>query len=175
MSDSFTTTSIRDRRRAAKGLTLPGAPINTPSSSDGNTKILGAPAKQENNTADALEIGLEFRLDLRSEDLIVLREIGAGNGGTVSKVKHVSTNVIMARKVGLMLRPSTWSELIACLQRSSESTRVRRCAGRSSGNCKSDKIATQIMWSPTMVPFRMMPEILSFAWSTWTAGMLNCT
>ena len=46
-----------------------------------------------------LEIGLEFKLDLRSEDLIPLKEVGAGNGGTVSKVKHATTGVIMARKV----------------------------------------------------------------------------
>jgi hypothetical protein len=35
------------------------------------------------NTTDTLEIGLEFRLDLRSEDLVTLKELGAGNGGTV--------------------------------------------------------------------------------------------
>jgi len=49
--------------------------------------------------ADTLEIGVEFRLDLRSEDLQVLKELGAGNGGTVSKVMHTATRNIMARKV----------------------------------------------------------------------------
>lgn len=53
----------------------------------------------ESNRDDTLEIGLEFKLDLRSEDLIVLKELGAGNGGTVSKVMHATTKVIMARKV----------------------------------------------------------------------------
>ena len=42
---------------------------------------------------------MEFRLDLRAEDLIVLKDLGAGNGGTVSKVQHAATKVIMARKV----------------------------------------------------------------------------
>ena len=35
----------------------------------------------------------------KAEDLIVLRELGHGNGGTVSKVQHAATKVIMARKV----------------------------------------------------------------------------
>lgn len=58
-----------------------------------------AEQKPKNVQTDTLEIGLEFKLDLRSEDLIPLKEVGAGNGGTVSKVKHATTGVIMARKV----------------------------------------------------------------------------
>jgi hypothetical protein len=46
-----------------------------------------------------LEIGVEFKLDLRAEDLEGVNELGHGNGGTVSKVKHVPTGAIMARKV----------------------------------------------------------------------------
>lgn len=30
---------------------------------------------------------------------MVLKDLGHGNGGTVSKVRHVATNTIMARKV----------------------------------------------------------------------------
>ncbi|CAG8446223.1 5853_t:CDS:2 [Diversispora eburnea] len=45
-----------------------------------------------------LEFGLEFRLDLKSEDLIPLKELGAGNGGTVSQVMHVTTKTVMAKK-----------------------------------------------------------------------------
>lgn len=68
-----------------------------------------------------LEIGLEFKLDLRSEDLIPLKEVGAGNGGTVSKVKHATTGVIMARKVHIS---SLWRMgwIIANPTRSSVST-----------------------------------------------------
>jgi hypothetical protein len=58
----------------------------------------------KNDVGDALEIGVEFRLDLRSEDLTVLRELGAGNSGTVSKVQHIATKAVMARKVRLHLR-----------------------------------------------------------------------
>ena len=48
---------------------------------------------------DTLEIGVEFQLDLKTDELVVLRELGAGNGGTVSKVMHPATRVVMARKV----------------------------------------------------------------------------
>lgn len=47
----------------------------------------------------------EFVLDerfshgLRPDNLLVLRELGSGNGGTVSKVQNVDTGVNMARKV----------------------------------------------------------------------------
>jgi len=46
-----------------------------------------------------LEIGLELRLDLRAEEIKTLGELGAGNGGTVSKVLHVPTKTIMAKKI----------------------------------------------------------------------------
>ncbi|GAA5901298.1 uncharacterized protein JCM6883_000169 [Sporobolomyces salmoneus] len=46
-----------------------------------------------------LELGVEFKLDLRNEDLQVISELGCGNGGTVSKALHVPTKVVMAKKV----------------------------------------------------------------------------
>ncbi|GAA5981536.1 hypothetical protein JCM11641_004090 [Rhodosporidiobolus odoratus] len=46
-----------------------------------------------------LELGVEFKLDLRNEDLQVLNELGSGNGGTVSRALHVPTKAIMAKKV----------------------------------------------------------------------------
>jgi mitogen-activated protein kinase kinase len=51
------------------------------------------------NQLDTLEIGVEFKLDLRAEDLLVIHELGAGNGGTVSKVMHQTLKTVMARKV----------------------------------------------------------------------------
>ncbi|CRK48751.1 hypothetical protein BN1723_020639, partial [Verticillium longisporum] len=42
---------------------------------------------------------IEYKLDLKQEDLEVLKELGSGNGGTVSKVRHVLTGTVMARKV----------------------------------------------------------------------------
>ncbi|KAJ5219833.1 hypothetical protein N7468_009037 [Penicillium chermesinum] len=98
MSDPFKARTLK--RKNVKGLALNAPPkpsANTPS--EGDAQIPGAIGNAESNRTDTLEIGLEFRLDLRSEDLVMLKELGAGNGGTVSKVKHASTNVVMARKI----------------------------------------------------------------------------
>jgi len=98
MADSFKPRTLK--RKNVKGLALNAAPKpeNPP---DGDSQAPGAGGNSENRT-DTLEIGLEFRLDLRSEDLVVLKELGAGNGGTVSKVMHASTKVVMARKVRVL-------------------------------------------------------------------------
>ena len=95
MSDSFKTKTLK--RRNVKGLAL-SAPPKAPDPSPGDAQIPGGIG---NNvaTVDTLEIGVEFQLDLKTDELVVLRELGAGNGGTVSKVIHPATRVIMARKV----------------------------------------------------------------------------
>jgi mitogen-activated protein kinase kinase len=46
-----------------------------------------------------LEIGRKSRLDLKMEDLKNVGELGQGNGGTVTKVEHLPTGTIMAKKV----------------------------------------------------------------------------
>lgn len=45
-----------------------------------------------------LDVGSETKLDLKLEDLEDLRELGAGNGGTVKLVKHLPTQMTMAKK-----------------------------------------------------------------------------
>ncbi len=85
-------------RKNVKGLALSGPPAKHPAPSAGDAQIPGALGNSVTRT-DTLEIGVEFKLDLRNEDLIVLKELGAGNGGTVSKVMHAATKVIMAKKV----------------------------------------------------------------------------
>jgi len=85
------------KRKNVKGLAL-SAPPPKPVPSAGDAQIPGSIGGRDDK-ADTLEIGVEFRLDLRAEDLIVIKELGAGNGGTVSKVQHSATKVIMARKV----------------------------------------------------------------------------
>jgi mitogen-activated protein kinase kinase len=87
------------KRKNVKGLALSAPAPKTPNPSEGDAQVPGAIGNTESTRSDTLEIGLEFKLDLRSEDLIVLKELGAGNGGTVSKVMHATTKVIMARKV----------------------------------------------------------------------------
>ena len=85
------------KRKNVKGLALSQPAPATPKPSEGDAQVPGSIGNSERS--DTLKIGLEFQLDLRSEDLVVLKELGAGNGGTVSKVRHATTNVVMARKV----------------------------------------------------------------------------
>ena len=91
------------KRKNVKGLALSAPPPKANNPSEGDSQIPGAIGNVDSNRTDTLEIGLEFKLDLRSEDLVILKELGAGNGGTVSKVMHASTKVIMARKVRIPL------------------------------------------------------------------------
>ncbi|KAG8625415.1 hypothetical protein KVT40_007166 [Elsinoe batatas] len=94
-ADAFKTRTMK--RKNVKGLALNAAtPTPVPSSED--SQIPGG-LGNDDKRGDTLEIGVEFRLDLRSEDLQVIKELGAGNGGTVSKVMHTATQVIMARKI----------------------------------------------------------------------------
>ncbi|KAI1608647.1 mitogen-activated protein kinase [Exophiala viscosa] len=97
MSDQFKARTLK--RKNVKGLALSAPPPRAANPSEGDSQIPGALGNTESDRTDTLEIGLEFKLDLRSEDLVVLKELGAGNGGTVSKVMHASTKVIMARKI----------------------------------------------------------------------------
>ncbi|EOD45873.1 putative map kinase kinase ste7 protein [Neofusicoccum parvum UCRNP2] len=85
------------KRKNVKGLAL-NAPQPRPALSGADAQVPGA-RRDDDKAAGQLEIGVEFRLDLRAEDLIVIRELGHGNGGTVSKVQHAATKAIMARKI----------------------------------------------------------------------------
>ena len=96
MSDFQIRTMKRKKVPGALSLGAPAAKTPTPSA--GDAQIPGAIGNDVTRT-DTLEIGVEFKLDLRSEDLIVLKELGAGNSGTVSKVQHAATKLIMAKKV----------------------------------------------------------------------------
>ncbi|KXJ91139.1 kinase-like domain-containing protein [Microdochium bolleyi] len=92
------------KRKNVKGLALtPKAPVAAPGPAGGKTAPGGWGAggsRAAEEGADAqLEIGIEFNLDLKQEDLEIVKELGAGNGGTVSKVKHLPTGTTMARKV----------------------------------------------------------------------------
>ena len=96
MADAFKTKTMN--RKNKKGLALSAPPPKSPEPSAGDAQIPGG-IGNERAQLDTLEIGVEFQLDLKTDDLIVLRELGAGNGGTVSKVMHPATKITMARKV----------------------------------------------------------------------------
>ncbi|CAK7202984.1 MAP kinase kinase (MEK) [Sporothrix eucalyptigena] len=77
------------KRKNVKGLALtPAAPKPPPTAETAN-----------NDESTHLEIGIEYNLDLRPEDIEFIKELGSGNGGTVSKVRHIPTNTTIARKV----------------------------------------------------------------------------
>lgn len=45
-----------------------------------------------------LELGLEYQMPIRAEELVSLKRLGSGQSGTVSKVLHLPTQKTMARK-----------------------------------------------------------------------------
>ncbi|KAI2630017.1 kinase-like domain-containing protein [Xylaria nigripes] len=86
------------KRRNVKGLAL-AAPKTSASSGNGLGWGAGGSRAEDVGNEAQLEIGIEFNLDIRQEDLEIIKELGSGNGGTVSKVKHLPTGTTMARKV----------------------------------------------------------------------------
>jgi mitogen-activated protein kinase kinase len=102
-SEGFKTKTMK--RKNFQGLTLQKQPPKVAGPSGSDAQIPGA-IGNTGGTADTLEIGVEFQLDLKTDELVVIKELGAGNGGTVSKVMHPATRVIMARKVSSFARVS---------------------------------------------------------------------
>ena len=97
MSDAFTARTLK--RKNVKGLALNAPPIRSVAPSESDLQIPGGIATESTGQTAQLEIGIEYKLDLKREDLEVLKDLGHGNGGTVSKVRHMATGTIMARKV----------------------------------------------------------------------------
>ncbi|KAI1850598.1 hypothetical protein JX265_004308 [Neoarthrinium moseri] len=102
MADPFAPRSMK--RKNVKGLALTPAAPKAPPTASTNSRDQGASwgtggSKHEDGGDAQLEIGIEFNLDLRQEDLEIIKELGSGNGGTVSKIKHLPTGTTMARKV----------------------------------------------------------------------------
>lgn len=106
------------KRKNLKQLSLtPAAPVESPRQtsykvvdavSTNSDKGICIEAKEIRNPTSnseliskfsTLELNVEFNLDIRTEDIEVLSELGSGNGGTVSKARHIPTGLIMARKV----------------------------------------------------------------------------
>ncbi len=98
MSDAIG--SVRTlKRKNVKGLALAAPAPRTVAPSESDLQIPGANSTENARQTAQLEIGIEYKLDLKREDLEVLKDLGHGNGGTVSKVRHMATGTIMARKV----------------------------------------------------------------------------
>ncbi|KAL2262411.1 hypothetical protein VTK26DRAFT_1405 [Humicola hyalothermophila] len=95
MADPFASRSLK--RKNVKGLALKNTAPKPPPTAE-NARFGPVHGRGDDNAAQ-LEIGIEFNLDLKPEDLEIIKELGAGNGGTVSKVRHIPTNTVMARKI----------------------------------------------------------------------------
>ncbi|KAH6985780.1 kinase-like domain-containing protein [Ilyonectria sp. MPI-CAGE-AT-0026] len=95
MADPFAPRSMK--RKNVKGLALKAAP-KPPPTAENNQHDFDS-GREDTGKDGQLEIGIEYKLDLKPEDLEILKELGSGNGGTVSKVKHLTTGTVMARKV----------------------------------------------------------------------------
>ena len=133
-TDAFAARTMK--RKNVKGLAL-AAPAPKPSMlSASDAQVPGGGGRNDDKRGDTLEIGVEFRLDLRSEDLQVIKELGAGNGGTVSKVMHTATKVVMARKVR-RLRSASKERLTKRNGRLYTSRQRRRYESESCESCKS--------------------------------------
>lgn len=99
MGDPFAPRSMK--RKNVKGLALtPAAPRPPPTAETSRHDYDGG---RDDGKDEQLEIGIEYKLDLRPEELEIIKELGAGNGGTVSKVKHLTTGTVMARKACFLL------------------------------------------------------------------------
>ncbi|VUC36901.1 unnamed protein product [Clonostachys rosea] len=96
MADPFAPRSMK--RKNVKGLALTPAAPKPPPTAETSRFAGGFITRDDSKQEEQLEIGIEYKLDLRPEDLEIVKELGSGNGGTVSKVKHVMTGTVMARK-----------------------------------------------------------------------------
>jgi mitogen-activated protein kinase kinase len=144
------------KRKNVKGLALtPAAPKPPPTAEngpdyDGNNDGAGKDGQ--------LEIGIEYKLDLRPDDLEVIKELGSGNGGTVSKVKHTTTGTVMARKVRIprlcFFPPNLEKGLTddICLNRSSTSMPRKRCESKLCVSCRLHIHATPTTLSHSTAP-----------------------
>lgn len=86
------------KRKNLKGLQLPSAKASSSTVPSKASKEDVAVSELDQRLI-SLNIGIEFKLDLRQDDLKVISELGFGNGGTVSKVMHTPTKTLMAKKV----------------------------------------------------------------------------
>ncbi|KAI7202739.1 hypothetical protein D0864_14921 [Hortaea werneckii] len=97
MGDQFKARTMK--RKNVKGLALSAPQAKPAEPAEPDAQLPKSLANPSSNRADTLEIGVEFRPDWRTEDLEWIKDLGSGNGGTVSKVRHRGWNIVMARKI----------------------------------------------------------------------------
>jgi hypothetical protein len=164
MSEGFGGRTLK--RKNVKGLAL-AAPAPKPAQSFDDNQIGGSRGGEQNGQTAQLEIGIEYKLDLKREDLEVLKELGSGNGGTVSKVKHIATGTVMARKVYFTLRleleeTDNFRSYMSKLRRKSDAVSFESFI-----SCTSVILTTS---STFMVLSSARVTMLLCVWSTWMLG-----
>ncbi|KAN0063346.1 MAP kinase kinase (MEK) [Thecaphora frezii] len=103
---------------AGSGATVGGGTANaTASSRNGaDAEPINYHSKLSEQLAN-LELGIEYKLDLKNEDLTTLSELGAGNSGTVTKVLHEKSGTVMAKKVVFIdAKPTVRKQILRELQ-----------------------------------------------------------
>lgn len=83
------------KRGRPKGMRLPIDLSSLPSSERLTQVDPNAPSQSNGE----LSIPKALKLDVQLQDLELVQELGAGNGGTVHKVLHKTTRSVMALKV----------------------------------------------------------------------------
>ncbi|CUA68809.1 mitogen-activated protein kinase kinase 2 [Rhizoctonia solani] len=101
------------KKGASPALLTVDAPASAPTAASRNRTSYHSKLSQQ---LANLDVGPD-RLDLKLEDLEELRELGAGNGGTVKLVKHLPTQTTMAKKVVFIdAKPAVRKQILRELQ-----------------------------------------------------------
>ncbi|RFU29917.1 hypothetical protein B7463_g6432, partial [Scytalidium lignicola] len=94
MSDAFSQRTLK--RKNVKGLALAAPAPRSITPAENDVRVPGGLGNDYSRQTAQLEIGIEYKLDLKREDLEVLKELGHGNGGTVI---HVEAKKEMRRRI----------------------------------------------------------------------------
>ena len=97
-------------KKASPSLLTVDAPGSAPATAGRNRTSYHSKLSQQ---LANLDVGPD-RLDLKLEDLEELRELGAGNGGTVKLVKHLPTQTTMAKKVSFFQSRASRQASLTC-------------------------------------------------------------
>lgn len=122
-SSSTVTANSTSQLQTTVGLTQTPLPSslnpNAPIPSTGDTPVTSQQRSAIRATITKTIAGFSSKsLDLQNEKLVHIREIGQGNGGSVSLVRHRDTQIVMAKKVSLFfLIPSNILTLLVVIDR----------------------------------------------------------
>jgi mitogen-activated protein kinase kinase len=103
------------KQKSSPGLLVVASATSAPPSAS-SASAARSNYQQLTDTLASLDMSSD-RLDLKMEDLKNISELGSGNGGTVSKVEHIPTGTIMAKKLVLIdAKPAVRKQILRELQ-----------------------------------------------------------